>query len=1026
MEIPDFLLSQICEGNVVLFLGAGASKEALDLKGNLPPDGKQLGDKLSDKFLGGRFKELPLSQISELSISESSLSDAQQFIYDLFVGFNPVSFHNKICRFWWHGLATTNYDLIIEKVYKPENVPVQNIVSFVSNLDRVDERMRDTKSLMFLKLHGCITRINTPLPLILSVDQYLTCRQGRDRIYNYLYDWAYEHPIIFIGHNLQDPDLRAILLELDQNIKSKARCFIVAPEIDDIQKRFWETKRVTVLEGTLEDFLNTLDSRVPTATRALHVSVTPELPISEKFIKKDYHLSNVCTQFLHNDVKYVKSIISTPTVKPSDFYRGFDLGWSVIEQQLDVRRDLLDVVLSEKFLIDESEHVPSLEMILIRAPAGSGKTILLQRLAWEASRDYNKLCIFLQPYGVINTSAIQELIIHCDERVFLFVDNAADHLKELLHVANNIKEFGKKLTVVLAERTNEWNIVCESLNPFISYSYNLKYLSQREIQSLISLLEQYRALGVLEHSSSEERMQAFVERAGRQLLVALHEATFGRPFEEIIVDEFNNIVPLQAQQIYLTICVLNRLGVPVRAGIVSRVHDVPFEEFKQKFFAPLEQVVKVTYNPIIRDFEYNARHQHIAEIVFENILRDRDKKFDFYIRCLRALNIGYGNDRRAFRQMTTGRILLELFPDYEMVKSIYEIAEEVAGEDAHLLHQKGIYEMHRPNGNLEKASEYLSQAAALFPYDITIKHSKAELQLKLVDVSRTPLEKEQRLKEATTLAISIKNARTGTPYAFHTLTKIGLKRLRDYLNSEQIDPGSIQDITKEIEGYLFEGLQQFPSDPYLCEAESTFATLLSDSDRALKALEKALVANPRNTFIALRLAGCYQKKQDFPKAKDILKKAIEANEGDKKLHYSYAKTLLLTKDAAQGELNYHLRRAFTEGDTNYDAQLLYGRQLFIEGDQKHKEVFKKLSTSRISFEDQTRLLYPLEGVFHGAVAKMESTYCFISRDGFNDWVFTYQDNVTPEIWVQLRQDTRVCFKIAFTIRGPSSFEVSLE
>ncbi len=279
--------------------------------------------------------------------------------------------------------------------------------------------------------------------------------------------------------------------------------------------------------------------------------------------------------------------------------------------------------------------------------------------------------------------------------------------------------------------------------------------------------------------------------------------------------------------------------------------------------------------------------------------------------------------------MTAGRTLLELFPDYEMVKLIYDIAEEVAGEDAHLLHQKGIYEMHRPNGSLEKSSEYLSQASALFPYDVTIKHSKAELQLKLAEVSRTPLEKEQRLKEATALAISIKNARTGTPYAFHTLTKVGLKRLRDCLNSEQVDSNFIQDITKEIEGYLFDGLQQFPSDPYLCEIESTFASLLSDSDRALKALEKALVANPRNTFIALRLAGCYQRKQDFPKAKDILKKAIEVNESEKKLNYAYAKILLLTKDAAKGELTYHLRRAFTEGDANYDAQLLYGRQLFI-------------------------------------------------------------------------------------------------
>ena len=283
MEIPDFLSSLICDRNVVLFLGAGASKGAFDLKGSPHPDGKQLGDKLSDKFLGGKFKELPLSQIADLSISESSLADVEQFIHDIFEGLNPASFHNQICKFWWFGIATTNYDLILERVYNPKNAPVQNIVPFVSDQDRVDDRMRDTRSLMFLKLHGCITRVNS-LSLILSVDQYLTYRQGRERIYNYLYDWAYEHPIIFIGQSLQDPDLRAILLELDQKIKSKPRYYIIVPKIDDIQKRFWETKKVTVLEGTFEDFLSSLEIKVPQKDRAMHVDVSAELPISEKFI----------------------------------------------------------------------------------------------------------------------------------------------------------------------------------------------------------------------------------------------------------------------------------------------------------------------------------------------------------------------------------------------------------------------------------------------------------------------------------------------------------------------------------------------------------------------------------------------------------------------------------------------------------------------------------------------------------------------------------------------------------------------
>jgi len=67
------------------------------------------------------------------------------------------------------------------------------------------------------------------------------------------------------------------------------------------------------------------------------------------------------------------------------------------------------------------------------------------------------------------------------------------------------------------------------------------------------------------------------------------------------VDEFHKIEPYEAQRIYLTICVLNRLNIPVRAGLVARVHGVPFGEFKERFFAPLEHIVFAEKDPVVRE-----------------------------------------------------------------------------------------------------------------------------------------------------------------------------------------------------------------------------------------------------------------------------------------------------------------------------------------------------------------------------------------------------------------------------------------
>lgn len=234
-----------------------------------------------------------------------------------------------------------------------------------------------------------------------------------------------------------------------------------------------------------------------------------------------------------------------------------------------------------------------------------------------------------------------------------------------------------------------------------------------EIRTLIGLLEAQDALGTLTDATPQERINAFARRADRQILVALHEATLGRPFEDIIENEYLRIVPHEAQKLYLTICVMNRLDIRVRAGLISRSHKIAFEEFQDRFFKPLEHIVKTDYDQNVRDNVYFARHPHIAEIVFERILNTQELRYEEYLRCINAMNLDYSTDRQAFVQMIRGRSVNDLFSNNELAKAIYEAAGEAAGDDANLYHQMGIYEMVRPNGNLIKAQEYLFEARDL-------------------------------------------------------------------------------------------------------------------------------------------------------------------------------------------------------------------------------------------------------------------------------------------------------------------------
>lgn len=158
MEIPAFLETQTREGKVILFLGAGASYGAKNASGQTPPLGKKLGERISDRFLGGNYKDFPLNQIGELAISESDLTTVQEYLREIFEGFEPTEAHRMMTTFRWECIATTNYDLIIEKAYRQNKEAVQIAVPFIENGDRVEDKMRDQRSMMLLKLHGCVTR----------------------------------------------------------------------------------------------------------------------------------------------------------------------------------------------------------------------------------------------------------------------------------------------------------------------------------------------------------------------------------------------------------------------------------------------------------------------------------------------------------------------------------------------------------------------------------------------------------------------------------------------------------------------------------------------------------------------------------------------------------------------------------------------------------------------------------------------------------------------------------------------------
>lgn len=760
------------------------------------------------------------------------------------------------------------------------------------------------------------------------------------------------------------------------------------------------------------------------------------LPVSKFYRRAHVTETSDLRSFLSQDFDYVHSGMKLTTQQPSDFYKGYDTGFYPISADMDVRRNLTDATLVSIFLRADEEHGGT-DFHLITAPAGAGKTILLKRLAWEAATEFDCLVLFHKTGGSLRSSAIEELFSYVGRRIFLIIDRAAYYVDEIAHLYDELNSKKLPITIITAERDNEWSVRCDKLDQRIDSTIELHRLAHNEIVGLVSKLESFKALGRLADLSPEDRIKEFEIRAERQILVMLYELTQGVPFEKQIVDEYERIIPTEAQLLYLDVCCLNRLNVPVRAGLISRIANIHFSEFRSRFLDPLKQIVTAEPDPYIGDMMYSARHATIAQIVFENILNEQDRRFDSLTRIMKQMNLSYSSDETAFKAMVTGREIAELFPSQELGRQFFDIAISVADSEPSVLQQRAIFEINHSGGNAKVGLEWIEKAEKIRPHDRSIRHTKGNILRACANAEKNSLKRDE-LRRAAKLALApLANQDARQPHGFHTLALIWLDDIRDYLDQKgkplEAEDRVLVEKLEELQKVIRNGLSVFPDESRLLAAESEYYKLLQNDSRALQSLRKAFERNKRLDWIAVRLANVYRLSGDKAAAEKILRSAVEANAASKDANFALGRMLAESDgDSRTRTAIEHLRRAFTKGDSNFSAQLWYARELFLAGRTEEADaIFAELSKVSMSSEIKKRIVGIIRSengspkFYRGTVVKKDEGYLFISIDNFNSDVFAFRGEVQAKDWAPIKLGSDVETKIGFTYRGPCCTDVRL-
>lgn len=1037
--LTPWLIDTIVRGDAILFLGAGASMGARSRGGEQAPSGNQLRDLLSDRFLGGALKDKSLAQIAELAKNEAGMPAVQGLIADLFKQLEPAPFHLLVPTFRWYAIVTTNFDLVLERAYSQCTEREQILSPVISDGDNFSAKLRDASQVLYLKLHGCISRsTDVQLPLILASEEYAKYRKNRDRLFKHFSDWGRERPIVFCGYDVGDPNIQQILFDLADLGTHRPHYGLVNPDLDDFTARYWAARRFATEKLTFEDFLIQLDAKIPRSSRSLGALIKSDELSIRPWIKTHTAPSSSLRLYLQDELLHLHKGMPTQAIDPNRFYRGQSDAWGAYSQELDVRRRVSDDMVLASHLDRSNQRI--VQIYLLKGHAGSGKTVALRRCAWDIAHLYDGFVCALKEGAVLRQEQLAELYALTGERVILLIDDAVPRLREIGELRAWAEKRSIPISLLLGARTNEWNVYGNDLERFVDESWELRDLTEREIAQLLERLAKYKALGRLAATTLEERIAHFKLSSERQLLVALHDISGEKSFEEIVVDEYENIRPREAKLLYLDVCTLHRLGVGIRAGLISRISGITFATFERDFFRPLEHVVHAYVDREARDNAYRSRHRLIAEIVFREVLKEPVDRANQLVRIIRNMDIDYSSDQAAFFETVRGRALAELFSDKALANQIFRAAEESGAEVGFVEHQRAVFEMHHRGGDLRAALAAIERAeAAMNGADRSVLHTKAAVLRSLANEVPQRLERDNlRSKARAILEKLLKGSRVSHP--FHTAGQLNLDELRDKLDdlvrAESVTPLELQDraiaeMIRAVEESLSEGLQRFPGDSYLLSLEADLARLLKEHERASGALSRAFKANPGRSYVAVRLARHLCDKGDPAQAKEVLKHAIAVNPVSKEAHFALARVLIDEDESGnRDQVLYHLKRGFTPGDSHLEAQFWYARHCFLFGQQEQATAaFKALADAAGSSDDKRRVRSVLKDVtgervlLSGWVKTMHENFCFLYVPDYRVDVFAHSRDTDDEEWSALSSSKQVNFELGFTLRGPVALRV---
>ena len=708
------------------------------------------------------------------------------------------SWYKDIFSLSWSRCYTLNIDDLASAAEEAFSLP--RPMTSISATTTARRAQTSTEVLEVIHLNGTLDDL--PNNVTFSLTQFADRLARFDPFYSEFTADLISRPVIIIGTRLDEPPLWQHIAYRQskggRNLRElRPRSYLVTPQLSLARRALLSEMNIHWIPLTARNFIHQVLSQVKDEARSgLQLLIrNPKQSLTR--------------------IPIVANLAVRPNL-PSDFLLGQEPLWADLQSGRAVERSVDDTLWStlKRHLSEDRSS-----LTVVTGTAGSGKSTTLMRACLRLQGEGTAVGWLDRERVARRFDIVSAMRLEGSPRV-LAIDDADLYGSALTSLVRSLVDLNSYKVIVVAIRSSKVDQVLHqpSLDQMSIKELSIPHLTDSDIDNLLDVLNEHNRLGVLKGKSRSEQRFQFQKQAGRQLLVAMIQATSDRRFEEKAMDELTDL-KRTAARVYGFVAVAHSF----RFGISRDELIIATADNSNRLLNSIDRLVnRKILNRGTRQLLW-TRHRVIAGIIHDglqesgqvnNILRG--------LACLAASKAAPGMDqssriRRMLRILLNHDYLLRVI-NLESTRNLYSSLESVLNWDYHYWLQRGSAEVEK--GDLNLAEQFLGQAKSLSPNDRLVQNEWAYLLLRKAIEHPMSKNAPKLVKEGTTiLEALIANEHSLSSYPYHVMGSQGLAWSRRGLGPQERNR-YLFSLMKMLE----EGVQKYPRNREL-------AKLLNDIQR---------------------------------------------------------------------------------------------------------------------------------------------------------------------------------------------------